>query len=56
MDIRQLRYYIAVVEEGNISSAARSLHVSQPPLSSSMQSLEEELGVRLFDCMNGPRS
>lgn len=48
MDIRQLRYYIAVVEEGTISAAARKLSISQPPLSTQIRLLEEELGVTLF--------
>lgn len=48
MDIRTLRYYIAVVEEGSISAAARKLHLTQPPLSAQMKGLEAELGTSLF--------
>lgn len=48
MDLRQLHYFKTIVEEGTISSAARKLHVSQPPLSSQMHQLEKELGVSLF--------
>lgn len=49
MDIRQLRYFMAVVEEGTISAAAKKLHISQPPLSKQMKMLEEEYGVPLFE-------
>lgn len=49
MDIRQLRYFMAVVEEGTISAAAKKLHLSQPPLSKQMKMLEEEYGVPLFE-------
>lgn len=48
MDLRSLRYFVTVVEEGNISKAARKLHVSQPPLSCAIKSLEEELQAVLF--------
>ena len=41
MNIYQLRYYIAVVEEGTISAAARKLNLSQPPLSTQIKLLEE---------------
>lgn len=49
MDIRQLRYFIAIVEERSISAAARRLHLSQPPLSQQLRAMEEELGTRLVE-------
>ena len=49
MDIRQLEYFRAVVEAGNISEAARRLHLSQPPVSFQMKQLEQELNVTLFE-------
>lgn len=48
MDIRTMRYYLAVVQEGTISKAAAALHVSQPSLSRQIKELEAELGVTLF--------
>lgn len=49
MEIKQLTYFVTVVHMGNISSAAKKLHISQPPLSLQMKLLEEELGVVLFE-------
>lgn len=48
MDIRILRYFLAVAKEGSITKAAEVLHVTQPTLSRQLMELEEEMGVRLF--------
>ncbi len=48
MDLRSLHYFLTIVEEGNISKAAKKLHLTQPPLSHAIKVLEEELGVTLF--------
>ena len=48
MDERRLRYFLAIVEEGSVTAAARELHIAQPSLSQALRSLENELGAELF--------
>lgn len=48
MELRQLRYFVAIVDHGSLSRAARVLHIVQPALTQQIQSLEEELGALLL--------
>lgn len=54
MNIKQLRYFYEIANEGQITRAATKLHISQPPLSQSLKALEEDLEVVLFE-RNGRR-
>ena len=48
MDLKQLRYFISVVDEKSFSEAARQIHIAQPALTRQVKALEEELGVTLL--------
>ena len=54
MNLKQMKYFVTIADEGSISAAARVLHISQPPLSQQLHLLEEELRARLF--VRGSRS
>ncbi len=53
MELRVVRYFLAVVDEGSITRAATAVRIAQPSLSRQLRGLEEDLGIRLFDRAGG---
>jgi LysR family nitrogen assimilation transcriptional regulator len=49
MDLRQLRYFVKVVECGNVTRASEALHIAQPAISQQMRNLEQDLGMQLLE-------
>ena len=49
MDLRHLRTFATVAQQGTVSKASAELHIAQPALSRQIKDLEQELGVKLFD-------
>jgi len=49
ISLREMKYFLAIAQEGNITTAAQRLHMAQPPLSRQMKQLEDHLGTKLFE-------
>jgi len=49
MTLKQLEYFLAIADTGNMTQAAKNLNISQPPLSLQLKALEDELGIVLFE-------
>src|SRR5476649_1940940 len=54
VELRHLRYFVAVARERNFTSAAEKLHIAQPPLSRQVQQLEDELGIDMIEAGSRP--